>query len=69
MQQKESLAYKAGRAFARSKPISPTAFAVGGIVGWVTLSMIGVISGLLANLMLTILFVAIAWEFICRAKP
>lgn len=65
----ETLAYRAGRAFARMKPISPAAFAAGGLVGFCALSLLGAASSLLANAMLIVLIAAIAYELLCRARP
>ena len=67
-QQEETLAYKAGRAFARMKPINPTAFAIGGLVGYCALTLLGAASAMLANAMLMLLLVALAYELLCRTK-
>lgn len=64
----ETLAYKAGRAFARMKPISPAAFAIGGVVGYCALTLLGTASAMLANAMLMLLIVALAYELLCRTK-
>lgn len=64
----ETLAYKAGRAFARIKPISPAAFAIGGIAGYCALTLLGTASSMLANTMLLLLIVALGYELLCRSK-
>lgn len=67
-QREETLAYKAGRAFARIKPMSPAAFAIGGVAGYCALTLLGTASAMLANAMLLLLIVALGYELLCRSK-
>ena len=66
--QKEPFAFRAGRFIGSLKPISPGAFAVGGVVGYFAFSMIGMASELFASIALIVLLVALFLELACRMK-
>lgn len=66
--QKEPFAFRAGRFIGSLKPISPGAFAVGGIAGYFAFSMLGMASEMFASIALIVLLGALFVELTCRLK-
>lgn len=82
MSEQKSRAYRAGQTYARMKNkfdqarsdeptdslVTPTVFAVGGVLGFFTFYLLGIASSLLAGTALAVLMGALAWELMFK-KP